>query len=102
MVLAVLGFWLSFALVAVFINLLHRITMNSEFFSNLTESLSAFFTGWDPAIASGVCAAVVLVAVWIFARLLRLLAVVLLAFCVAFLVLKLGFDIDLLNYLPAL
>lgn len=100
MVLAVLGFWLSFALVAVFINLLHRITMNSEFFSNLNESLSVFFTGWDPAIASGVCAAVVLVAVWMFVRVIRTLAVVLFTLCIVFLVLKVGFDIDLSSYLP--
>ncbi len=55
----------------------------------------------NTSVACGVAAAVVLVALWIFARILRTLAVVLLAFCVVFLVLKVGFDVDLLQYICA-
>ncbi len=76
--------------------------MLTEYLNPLMEMLQPYCEGWDNSVLCAAAAVVVLVAVWIFARLLRLLAVVLLAFCVAFLVLKLGFDIDLLNYLPAL
>ena len=73
--------------------------MNSEFLNNLNESFSSFFTGWDPAVASGVCAALALVGIWMFVRVVRTVAIVLFTLCVVFLVLKVGFDIDLSQYL---
>ncbi len=73
--------------------------MNSEFLNNLNESFSSFFTGWDPAVASGVCAAIALVGIWMFVRVVRTIAIVAFTLCIVFLVLKVGFDIDLSNYL---
>lgn len=73
--------------------------MNSEFLNNLNESLSSFFTGWDPAVASGVCAAIALVGIWMFVRVVRTISIVAFTLCVVYLVLKVGFDVDLLNYL---
>ena len=73
----------------------------TEYLTQLTESVKPCFEGMDTSVACGVVAVVVLVALWIFARILRTLAVVLLAFCVVFLVLKVGFDIDLLQYICA-
>ena len=73
--------------------------MNSEFLNNLNESFSSFFTGWDPAIASGVCAAIALVGIWMFVRVVRTVSIVAFTLCVVYLVLKAGFDVDLLNYL---
>ncbi len=76
--------------------------MFTEYLGQLTESVLPYFEGLDTSVACGVVAVVVLVAIWIFARILRILAAVLLAFCVVFLVLKLGFDIDLLSYLGSI
>ena len=73
--------------------------MNSEVLNNLNESLSSFFTGWDPAVASGVCAAIALVGIWMFVRVVRTISIVAFTLCVVYLVLKVGFDVDLLNYL---
>ena len=73
--------------------------MNSEFLNNLNESFSSSFTGWDPAVASGVCAAIALVGIWMFVRVVRTIAIVMFTLCVVFLVLKVGFDIDLSSYL---
>lgn len=73
--------------------------MNSEFLNNLNESLSSFFTGWDPAVASGVCAAIALVGIWMFVRVVRTISIVAFTLCIVYLVLKVGFDVDLLNYL---
>ncbi len=72
--------------------------MNSEFLNNLNESFSSFFTGWDPAVASGVCAAIALVGIWMFVRVVRTISIVAFTLCIVFLVLKVGFDIDLSNY----
>ena len=73
--------------------------MFTEYVGQLTESLMPYVEGMDTSVACGVVAVVVLVAIWIFARILRILAAVLLAFCLVFLVLKIGFDIDLLHYI---
>ena len=75
--------------------------MFTEYLTQLVEGVMPWFEGMDASVACGVAAVVVLVALWIFARILRTLAVVLLAFCVVFLVLKVGFDIDLLQYICA-
>ena len=75
--------------------------MFTEYLTQLMEGAMPCFEGMDTSVACGVVAVVVLVALWIFARILRTLAVVLLAFCVVFLVLKVGFDIDLLQYICA-
>ncbi len=76
--------------------------MFTEYLTQLAEGAMPWFEGMDTSVACGVAAVVVLVALWIFARILRTLAVVLLAFCVVFLVLKVGFDVDLLQYICAL
>lgn len=76
--------------------------MFTEYLTQLVEGAMPWFEGMDTSVACGVVAAVVLVALWIFARILRTLAVVLLAFCVVFLVLKVGFDVDLLQCICAL
>ena len=76
--------------------------MFTEYLTQLMEGAMPWFEGMDTSVACGVAAAVVLVALWIFARILRTLAVVLLAFCVVFLVLKVGFDVDLIQYIGAL
>lgn len=75
--------------------------MFTEYLTQLMEGAMPCFEGMDTSVACGVVAVVVLVALWIFARILRTLAVVMLAFCVVFLVLKVGFDIDLLQYIRA-
>lgn len=72
-------------------------SMFTEYLTGLMESVRPYLEGMDTTVACGVVAMVVLVALWIFARILRTLAVVLLAFCVVFLVLKVGFGIDLLQ-----
>ncbi len=73
--------------------------MNSDFLNSLNEAFSSFFTGWDPAVASGSCAAVALVGIWMFVRVVRTVSVILFTLCIVFLVLKVGFDIDLTQYL---
>ncbi len=73
--------------------------MNSEFLQHLNESFSSFFTGWDPAVASGVCAAIALVGIWMFVRVVRTISIVAFTLCIVFIVLKVGFDIDLTSYL---
>lgn len=73
--------------------------MFTEYLNQLMDVVSPYFEGYDASVACGAAAALVLVAIWIFARILRTLAMVLLAFCVVFLALKLGLDIDLLECL---
>lgn len=73
--------------------------MFTEYFNQLTGAIAPYFEGWDATVVSGVAALIVLVALWIFARVLRTVSVVLLAFCVVFLVLKVGFGVDLLSCL---
>lgn len=73
--------------------------MNLEFLIGLFEDIPAFFEGWDPAVVCIVCAVLALAIIWIFVQVVRTVAMVCIGFCVVFLVLKTGFDIDLMDYL---
>ncbi len=76
--------------------MLHILEQAWEGISNTLHS------GWDPAIGTPGIAAAVLAAIWVLFRVIRTVVAVLFMFCVAFLVLKVCFDIDLSTWLQPL
>ena len=72
-----------------------------EYLTQATESWS-MFTGWDSEVATIGAVAVVLAAIWLFFRIIRTVVAVLFVLCVAFLVLKTCYGIDLAPWLQPL
>ena len=72
-----------------------------DYLKQATESCS-MFAGWDSEVATVGAVAVVLAAIWLFFRIIRTVVAVLFVLCVAFLVLKIGYGMDLSPWLQPL
>ena len=65
----------------------------------LEQAWETLSSGWDPAIGTSGTAATVLAAVWFFVRVIRKVVGILFTLCIAYLVLKVCFDIDISTWL---
>ena len=63
---------------------------------------NTLLSGWDSSIGTPGIAATVLAAVWFFVRVIRKVVGILFTLCIAYLVLKVCFDIDISPWLQPL
>ncbi len=71
-----------------------------HFLEQAWESIgSPLISDWDPTVSTCSIAAVVLAAIWLLFRIIRTVVAVLFVLCVALLVLKVCYDIDLSPWL---